>query len=64
MKPYLPFPASPFLKNLSTLPTNMQSIPTTSGLQRRLVHVVSVFSFLLLTFSLVQKKIILQYILW
>ena len=40
-KYYIYFSASPFLKNLITLPTNMQSIPMTSGPQRRSVPVWS-----------------------
>lgn len=37
VKRHLHSPVSPFLKNLSTLPTNMQSIPMTSGPQTRSV---------------------------
>lgn len=44
---FLDFAASPCLKNLSTLPTNMQSIPMTSGPRRRSVQVLFSWWFLI-----------------
>lgn len=56
---YVHFPVSPFLKNSSTLPTNMQSIPMTGGPRRRWVpvFVFSGFFFLVLQVQLVRVNV-------